>query len=598
MRLFFIIFLIISSFFSQFTYSKDANYYDLIKLKLECSKDNKGKSGYSNHIWFIANDYNLLGSTFWTHSDKKRGIGKKVFTGTWSKNGLIIHGKGSYTDHKSNWKFYFNSKGNIPLIEHLKKGVEGSEGEGSGRRKCSFMMLDKLDLSKAIQVDNYIFRLKTVTNNYNLSKKQKLQLETDNNELETKNKDLESQISVLIKQNEQVSIANTSNANTIKDLMEDLNNTKSSLKSTKSSLNKESDKIKELENLIEKENQEKTDLGKKLNTSLAKQAQFVEDQKQSQQSLDAKTNEITDLQNKIKALENLVKNQNQNQQSLDAKTNEITDLQNKIDALENVIDNQQQTQEQFNVVINDLKQKQEEMTLVNSDLISSNADLLKSLSAKEQIIVDQGEQINSLNLAAQKNADEEAELKKKEFEQKQAELKAKQDEAKLAELAKEEKINYAKFNALFELMGGDKKQKLANYIFNGGFNNSSDQNNNINVKVFDSNQCIIGWEDQWNGYLKVYWQNIDFELIDIDYQNNFIEVKLSSKNEKNVAVVNVKSNQIPENYQSVLEKQNLYPPNSTEAKLTSINIPLAETSKYEQYLLEGSLKKLITEICE
>ena len=86
--------------------------------------------------------------------------------------------------------------------------------------------------------------------------------------------------------------------------------------------------------------------------------------------------------------------------------------------------------------------------------------------------------------------------------------------------------------------------------------------------------------------------------MDTYYQNNFIEVKLSSKNDKNVAVVNVKSNQIPENYQSVLEKQNLYPPNSTEAKLTSINIPLAETSKYEQYLLEGSLKKLITEICK
>ena len=147
MRLYVVIILLsVSSFFSQFAYSKSANYYDLIQLNLVCGKSSNGDNGYTEDLWFIANDYNLLGSSFWTSSDKKRGIGKKVFTGTWSKNGLIIHGKGSFTKDKSSWKFYFNSKGNIPLIEHLKKGVEGSEGEKGWRKKCTFKLNKNLPI--------------------------------------------------------------------------------------------------------------------------------------------------------------------------------------------------------------------------------------------------------------------------------------------------------------------------------------------------------------------------------------------------------------------------------------------------------------------
>ena len=184
MRLsFVIIFLSISSFFAQFAYSKSANYYDLIQLNLVCGKSSNGDNGYTEDLWFIATDYNLLGSSFWTSSDKKRGIGKKVFTGTWSKNGLIIHGKGSYTEHKNTWKFYFNSKGNIPLIEHLKKGVEGSEGEKGWRKKCTFKLNKKIDLNIAVNVGDYIYKLKTMTKNFNNTKKQKSNLETENKEL-------------------------------------------------------------------------------------------------------------------------------------------------------------------------------------------------------------------------------------------------------------------------------------------------------------------------------------------------------------------------------------------------------------------------------
>ena len=309
MRLYFVlILLIVSSFFTQLAYSTDAEYYDLLKLKLECTKNNQGSSGYTSRMWFIANDYNLLGSDYWTSSDKKRGVGKKVFTGTWSKNGLIIHGKGSWTKDKNSWKFYFNSKGNIPLIEHLKKGVQGYEGEGSWRKKCSFTLMDELDLSTALQVDNYIFKLKTITNNYNASKKQKIKLETDN-------KKLESQISVLMKQNEQVSIANNSNLNTIKDLMEDLNR-------SRSSLTEETNKIVELEKLIENQKQIEETLDTKLSDNLAKQAKFIEDQKKDQKSLDSKVKENVALQTKINELKQIIQNQNQNQKSLDAKIDE------------------------------------------------------------------------------------------------------------------------------------------------------------------------------------------------------------------------------------------------------------------------------------
>ena len=585
MRLYSVLILLsVSSFFTQLAYSLDAEYYDLIKLKIECRKSSNGDNGYSERIWFIATDYNLLGSSFWTSSDKKRGIGKKVFTGTWSKNGLIIHGKGSYTKHKSSWKFYFNSKGNITLIEHLKKGIEGYEGEGSWRKKCSFTLMDKLDLSTALQVDNYIFKLKTITNNFNATKKQKIKLETDN-------KKLESQISVLMKQNEQVSIANNSNLNTIKDLMEDLNR-------SRSSLTEETNKIVELEKLIENQKQIEETLDTKLSDNLAKQAKFIEDQKKDQKSLDSKVKENDALQTKIKELKQIIQNQNQNQKSLDAKIDESDSLQDKIIELENFIENQknfienqQQTQETMNLALNDLKS-------ANGDLLKSLSEKEKSLSEKEQIIENQEKRINSLNTTAKKLADEEADLKKKELEQKQAEIKTKQEEEELAKLVKEEKINYAKFNALFELMGGDKQQKLANYIFNAGFNNSSDKDNTINVKVFNSNECIIGWEDQQNGYLKILWKNVDFDLIEYEDKKQFLELKLFSKNTKNVVIVDIKSQQMPENYQIVLEKQNLYPPKSTESYLNSLNIPLAETSKYEQYLLEGSLKKLITEICK
>jgi len=160
---------------------------------------------------------------------------------------------------------------------------------------------------------------------------------------------------------------------------------------------------------------------------------------------------------------------------------------------------------------------------------------------------------------------------------------------------KQRKLDDAKFNALFELISGNKKQKLTNYIFNGSFDKQQNSEKNITVKIFNEEKCILGWEDQWNGYIKILWKNIDPLSIKIKESNGFKIINLSGI--KDIAEVGIKSKNLPDNFIQVLKEQSLFPPKSEPKKLKSIDLPISKTNNYELYILKRSMEKLSQDLC-
>ena len=160
---------------------------------------------------------------------------------------------------------------------------------------------------------------------------------------------------------------------------------------------------------------------------------------------------------------------------------------------------------------------------------------------------------------------------------------------------KQRKLDDAKFNALFELISGNKKQKLTNYIFNGSFDKQQNSEKNITVKIFNEEKCILGWEDQWNGYIKLLWKNIDPSSIKIKESNGFKIINLSGI--KDVAEVGIKSKNLPDNFIQVLKEQSLFPPKSEPKKLKSIDLPISKRNNYELYILIRSMEKLSIDLC-
>ena len=59
----------------------------------------------------------------------------------------------------------------------------------------------------------------------------------------------------------------------------------------------------------------------------------------------------------------------------------------------------------------------------------------------------------------------------------------------------------------------------------------------------------MGWEDKWNGYIKVYWKNIDPSLLYLVENNGNYQLSLTvKKGFPIVAEVNIKSKQLPKSF--------------------------------------------------
>ena len=195
-------------------------------------------------------------------------------------------------------------------------------------------------------------------------------------------------------------------------------------------------------------------------------------------------------------------------------------------------------------------------------------------------------------LEAKLEIERKAQEKASKIAEEEARKKAEEEAKKQAEIEKKRKLDDAKFNTLIDIMGKQKTQKLLNYLFNGGFDRQKSVDDTITVKIFDSFKCIVGWEDKWNGNFKINVTNIDSSLTSIEEDNGKYKVLLTTNNrELSVADVDIKSNNLPDYYIEVLEKQSLFPPSSKPKALDSIVIPLSNIDDYEFYVLERIVEK-------
>ena len=134
----------------------------------------------------------------------------------------------------------------------------------------------------------------------------------------------------------------------------------------------------------------------------------------------------------------------------------------------------------------------------------------------------------------------------------EAKKEAEEKERKLAEeKAKRDKIDAAKFEALYQIISGNKLEKLVNYIYNGNFDKSENIDNKFNVKIFNNDECIFGFDDNSNGYLKIYYENVDNEKIELIENNDYYALSFVSKaNKDKIVDIKLDLENVTDNYKN------------------------------------------------
>ena len=187
-------------------------------------------------------------------------------------------------------------------------------------------------------------------------------------------------------------------------------------------------------------------------------------------------------------------------------------------------------------------------------------------------------------------------LRYEEKEKKLAEEKAKKE---AEEKAKKDKINTAKFEALYQIISGNKLEKMVNYIFNGNFDKSGNIENKYEVKIFNDNECIFGFSDSSNGYVKISFKKIDYNKIKLINEDNYFSLSIAALPNKEKAIdVKLNLENVSDGFKERITAFNSNFKEDTELSFKNFVIPLSNIKKYKEYVLNNSLLKIENELCK
>ena len=128
----------------------------LMRMTIACSKSPKGRLPFGASFYAVVTENTFQGSRHWKEQvNGKLDKGYEIFTGWKSKNNLTISVKGRYVKNSSNkWSYKLKSDGNLPMLEHIKKGLTGIRGKKDWRRTCDLKYVYKAKASDAAAVQN------------------------------------------------------------------------------------------------------------------------------------------------------------------------------------------------------------------------------------------------------------------------------------------------------------------------------------------------------------------------------------------------------------------------------------------------------------
>ena len=127
----------------------------LMRMTIECSKSTK-RGPFAASFFAVVTENTFQGSRNWEEKvNGKADKGYEIFSGWKSKNNLTISVKGRYVKNSSNkWSYKLKSDGNLPMLEHIKKGLTGIRGKKDWRRTCDLKYVYKAKASDAAAVQN------------------------------------------------------------------------------------------------------------------------------------------------------------------------------------------------------------------------------------------------------------------------------------------------------------------------------------------------------------------------------------------------------------------------------------------------------------
>ena len=367
---------------THYVYSDTISGEDkFLKVQIHCeeNKFNKKQKAWTSSFYAIATKHTLLGSRYWTSSNKANGIGFHVFNGKKNDKQFFIHGKGFYTKSNEKWKLYFSSEGNLSIIEHLKKQVHGTQGEGESKVKCRLSLVEAFDLSKAADINNIERRARLAKN----------ALENTHKKLRSLRRELDKIKKLLDKEKENNS-EYIDNINNLKNLID--NENKSNI-----SLLKKIDELEEYKKLNKIQNSEKDQKISKLND-------ILEDLNSAKEQYSFASLENEKLTKKIKLVEDennlltteineLNLNKEQLTNKLKIKDSVIKNYQNKINQLNMDISKQAEKQEKFVEAAKAQKEAEEKALAKKKAEEEKKAEIQAEIAKQEKI---EQEKFNSL----------------------------------------------------------------------------------------------------------------------------------------------------------------------------------------------------------
>ena len=113
--------------------------YEFLHLRFECERNAKGSPSFGDDLYAIATPYSIQASSFWRNQSKNY-VGERILQGRLTETELLIIGKGFKSNKAKGWPIELSSSGNKSVIEHLKSGLVGTEGEREYAHKCSLKL--------------------------------------------------------------------------------------------------------------------------------------------------------------------------------------------------------------------------------------------------------------------------------------------------------------------------------------------------------------------------------------------------------------------------------------------------------------------------
>lgn len=223
----------------------------LLELKLSCGKPKSAQgNAWSSTLYGISTPYTFQASRYW-NDRKYNQVGQHILEGYWTDKQFFVKGKGKWQKRTNTWSMQFKSKGKTSILEHLKQGIKGFEGEGKWRRECELKMTQSETAGRGLSVG---FKEKAIARMVKERKNLQKAWEIEERDLqkrltigESKISALNEEISTLTDQNINFKAKETSLNEQVAELSTSLQEARKSAEKTELSASFSNDKLNEMQ---------------------------------------------------------------------------------------------------------------------------------------------------------------------------------------------------------------------------------------------------------------------------------------------------------------------------------------------------------------